>query len=424
STSHAIWRSPSRWTERDRRTGCRRGRSGPVRAGRLPHPAAARAPVRRERTRAAVALARRALRRHAGAREVPRWLRRTQLGRHGDRERADRHARVRDGRAAQRPARAARHRRPARVDEPRRGRRRRDRRRGGTRMTAPRREARIRLEALAGNVETLRGIAAPAQLMVVVKADAYGHGASAVARTAVEAGADWLGTADLDEALALRAAGIRSPLLAWLHGASCDFRAAVEAGIEVGVSTPAQLEAAAESGATVHLKLDTGLSRNGLDARDTDAVFARAAQLERDGRLWVRGVMTHLSGTSPADDAEQRAVFLEAVERARAAGLEPELRHLGASLATLTPPASRLAPDAAVDPAAWGLRPVMELVSEVIAVRRILAGTGVSYGYTHRAAGETTLALVPLGYADGVPRHASGRAHVAIGGARHPIVGR
>src|SRR5690606_33035592 len=150
----------------------------------------------------------------------------------------------------------------------------------------------------------------------------------------------------------------------------------------------------------------------------------------------VRGVMTHLSGTSPADDAEQRAVFLEAVERARAAGLEPELRHLGASLATLTQPESRLdlvrvgiaayglAPDAAVDPAPWGLRPVMDLVSEVVAVRRILAGTGVSYGYTHRAAGETTLALVPLGYADGVPRHASGRAHVAIGGARHPIVGR
>lgn len=303
-------------------------------------------------------------------------------------------------------------------------------------MTAPRREARIRLEALAGNVEALRRTAAPAQLMVVVKADAYGHGALPVARTAIEAGADWLGAADLGEALALREAGIRSPLLAWLHGAAPDFRTAVEAGVEVGISTPAQLEAAAQAGATVHLKLDTGLSRNGLAPVDTDAVFARAAQLERAGRVRVRGVMSHLSGTSPDDDAAQRGAFEAAVERARAAGLDPELRHLAASLATLTQPESHfdlvrvgiaaygLAPDAGLDPARWGLGPVMELVSEVVAVRRVPAGTGVSYGYAHRAAGETTLALVPLGYADGIPRHASGRASVAIGGRRHPIVGR
>lgn len=303
-------------------------------------------------------------------------------------------------------------------------------------MTQPRREARIRLEALAGNVETLRRTVAPAQLMVVVKADAYGHGVLPVARTAIEAGTDWLGAADLGEALALREAGIRAPLLAWLHSAAPDFRAAVEAGIEVGVSTSAQLEAAAEAGATVHLKLDTGLSRNGLAPAETDAVFARAAQHEAAGRLRVRGIMSHLAGTSPDDDAAQRAAFDAAVERARAAGLDPELRHLGASLAALTQPETRfdlmrvgiaaygLTPDASVDPASHGLRPVMELFSEVIAVRRVPAGTGVSYGYTHRTGSETTLVLVPLGYADGMPRHASGRAHVTIGGVRHPVVGR
>jgi len=303
-------------------------------------------------------------------------------------------------------------------------------------MTAPRREARISLDAFAGNLEALRRESAPAQLMVVVKADAYGHGMLPIARAAVEAGAEWLGTADLDEALALRDAGIRTPVLAWLHGSDADFRAAVEAGIDVGISTRAQLEAAADAGAVVHLKVDTGLSRNGFAPAEASAAFARAAELERAGRLRVRGLMSHLSGTSPDDDAAQRVAFESAVDAAHAAGLAPELRHLGSSLAALTQPRSRfdlvrvgiaaygLPPDGAVDTAALGLRPVMELVTEVAAVRRVPAGAGVSYGFTHRTDRETTLALVPLGYADGIPRQASGRASVAIGGVRHPQVGR
>jgi alanine racemase len=303
-------------------------------------------------------------------------------------------------------------------------------------MTSPRREARIRLEALAGNVEVLRRAVTPARLMAVVKADAYGHGAVHVARAAVDAGADWLGVADLDEALALREAGIDAPVLAWLHGAAPDFRAAVDAGVDVGVSTRAQLEAAAATGATVHLKLDTGLSRNGFAPAEAPAAFARAAELERAGRLRVRGLMSHLSGTSPADDAAQRDAFAAAIGEAEAAGLAPELRHLSASLAALTLPDARfdlvrvgialygIAPDPAVDAVALGLGPVMELATEVAAVRRVPAGAGVSYGYTHRTGGETTLALVPLGYADGIPRHASGRAEVAIGGVRYPQVGR
>jgi len=234
----------------------------------------------------------------------------------------------------------------------------------------------------------------------------------------------------------LRDAGIRTPVLAWLHGTDADFRAAVEAGIDVGVSTRAQLEAAADAGAVVHLKLDTGLSRNGFAPAEVNAAFARAAELERAGRLRVRGLMSHLSGTSPADDDAQRVAFESAVDAAHAAGLAPELRHLASSLAALTQPRSRfdlvrvgiaaygLPPDGAVDTAALGLRPVMELVTEVAAVRRVPAGAGVSYGFTHRTERETTLALVPLGYADGIPRQASGRAGVAIDGVRHPQVGR
>lgn len=303
-------------------------------------------------------------------------------------------------------------------------------------MTAPRREARIRLDALAGNVEALRRVIDPAAVMAVVKADAYGHGAEPVARAAVDAGAEWLGTADVAEALALRGAGIRAPMLAWLHGADPDFGAAATADVDLGISTRAQLEAAAAAGATVHLKLDTGLSRNGIAPGDQPAMFDRAAELERAGGLRVRGIMSHLSGTSPDDDAAQLAAFTAAVDAARAAGLDPELRHLGASLAALTQPDARLdlvrigmamyglAPAPEVDATSFGLRPVMRLVTEVAAVRRVPAGTGVSYGYLQRPDRETTLALVPLGYADGIPRHASGRASVAIGGVRHPQLGR
>ncbi|RQP08564.1 MAG: alanine racemase [Microbacteriaceae bacterium] len=303
-------------------------------------------------------------------------------------------------------------------------------------MTAPLREARIRLDALAHNLEIVRGIVAPARVLAVVKADAYGHGALPVARTAVEAGADWLGVADLREALALREAGIRAPLLAWLHAAEPDYTAAVEAGVDVGVSTRGQLEAAAAAGADVHLKLDTGLSRNGFAPAETAEVLTRAAELERAGRLRVRGLMSHLSGTSPDDDAAQCAAFADAVALAEDAGLRPELRHIAASLAALTMPGARfdmvrvgiamygLSPDPSVDPASLGLRPVMRLVSRVAAVRRVPAGTGVSYGYVHRTPGETTLALVPLGYADGIPRSASDMLRVRIGDSVFPQVGR
>ncbi len=303
-------------------------------------------------------------------------------------------------------------------------------------MNAPRREARIRLDALTSNLAVLRGLVAPSAVMGVVKADAYGHGMLPVAAALADAGVDWLGVADVDEALALRAAGIRTPVLAWLHGSPADFADAAEADVDVAVSSLNQLDAAAGVGAAVHLKFDTGLSRNGVAPADAEAVIERAALLEREGRLRVRGLMSHLSGASPVDDAAQREVFAALVADAEAAGLTPEVRHLAASLAAVTQPDARfdlvrlgialygVAPDPTVDPAALGLRPVMSLTTSVAAVRRVPAGTGVSYGYTHRADRETTLALVPLGYADGIPRHASGRAEVAIGGRRHPQVGR
>ncbi|CAN5374371.1 alanine racemase [soil metagenome] len=302
---------------------------------------------------------------------------------------------------------------------------------------APLREARIDLDALRSNVARIIELVAPANVMAVVKADAYGHGAIEVARSAREAGASWLGVADLGEALALRTAGITAPLLAWLHGPSTDFAAAVRPDIDLGLSSLAQLERAAAAGyLNVHLKLDTGLSRNGLLPSEAPAVFARAAELERAGKLHVRGLFSHLSNTSRADDDVQAAIFTELVDAAGDAGLTPDLRHLAATEAAILRPDLRfelvrvgmglygLPPAASVDSVGLGLRPVMQLAGTVAATRRVPAGTGVSYGFTHRTLTKTTLALVPLGYADGVPRAASNRAEVAIGGARYPVVGR
>jgi alanine racemase len=305
-------------------------------------------------------------------------------------------------------------------------------------MTGPLREARIDLGAVRSNLQVLRDLVAPALTMAVVKANAYGHGALGVAQAAVDAGADWLGVADLDEALALRSAGIEAPMLAWLHGAETDFTPAVEAGIDLGVSTLDQLERAAASGdgVVVQLKLNTGLSRNGFEPADAPAAFGRAAELESEGRLRVRGIFSHLSNSSRADDDLQLAEFTALLDAATASGLTPDLRHLAATEAAVTRPDLRfdmvrvgiglygLPAADGIGVASLGLRPVMELAGTVAAVRRVPQGAGVSYEFTHRIERETTLALVPLGYADGVPRHASNRAQVSIGGKRYSVVGR
>lgn len=298
------------------------------------------------------------------------------------------------------------------------------------------REARIDLAALRSNLHVLRAAVAPAKTMGVVKAQAYGHGAVGVARALADEGVDWLGVADLGEALELRQAGITTPLLSWLHGPDLDAVAAAENDVDLGVSTVDQLERAAAAGAVVHLKIDTGLSRNGFSPADAIAAFSRAADHERSGHLRVRGIFSHLSNTSRDDDDRQIALFAELVDVAHDAGLDPELRHIASTQAALTRPEARLdlvrlgiglygvEYDDGADPAVLGLTPVMELAGTVAAVRRVPAGTGMSYGFIDTTARETTLALVALGYADGVPRAASGRATVAIHGVSYRQVGR
>jgi alanine racemase len=310
-------------------------------------------------------------------------------------------------------------------------------------IRSPVREAVVDLDAIRENVAALAATVAPARVMAVVKADGYGHGAVHVARAALAGGADQLGVADLDEALALRDAGIEAPLLAWLHDPAAQFRSAIAHDIDLGASSIAQLEAMADAAgpagraANVHLKLDTGLSRNGITSADWDDAVARAAALETEGRVHVRGLFSHLANTSPEEDAAQLAAFLDGAAAAERAGLSPEVRHLASTAAALRMPDARLdmvrlgigiygiPPFGDGTTAAdLGVRPAMTLRGSIAAVRRVEPGTGASYGYAWRAPHPTTLALVPLGYADGVPRQASGRAAVAIRGIRHRIVGR
>ncbi|WP_425843998.1 tRNA (adenosine(37)-N6)-threonylcarbamoyltransferase complex ATPase subunit type 1 TsaE [Agrococcus sp. TSP3-2-1] len=405
---------------------------------------------------------------------------------------------------------------------------------------------------IAANVRVLAArVGVP--VLGVVKAEGYGHGALVSARAMLEGGAAMLGVVDLAEAVALRDAGIEAPLLAWLHGPRTDFRIAARRGIEVAVSSIAQLEAAADAGATIHLKVDTGLGRNGVARGDRAAALARATELVRGGAR-VRGLMSHLAGSSRDADLAQVADFASAAADAEPLALE--LRHLAASAAALALPEARFdmvrlgMAAYGVDPAgpgdgggaaaaALGLRPAMRvtarfqggvaeggldagllpaigapvqvgdqparvaevtagalrieppltgagvlfgdpaagepsadawavaagtityevvtrmgslalgahgtaadpalaprralelgldgtprrLLGELVGVKRVEAGLGVSYGGEHVTERPTTLALVGLGYADGVTRAATGRPVLLRGGAQ-PIRGR
>lgn len=306
-------------------------------------------------------------------------------------------------------------------------------------MTSSMREALIRPHAISHNVQAIRQATSAAKTLVVVKADGYGHGAVTAARAALEGGANWLGTADVDEAMALRSAGITAPVLAWLFGPDDDLSVALANSIDVGVSSLAQLaqvlsQSTPGTPARVHLKIDTGLGRSGATMDQWGALCEAAAAAERAGKALVVGVYSHLSGASEEADAAQGAVFSLACDQAKAVGLDPELCHISASNATSNSPS--LASDMVrIGVAAYGvpvpgrfaelgLRPAMRLSGQVVLTKRVPGGQAVGYGQTYRTTAETTLALVPLGYADGVPRHASSAGPVVIAGERFSVSGR
>lgn len=295
----------------------------------------------------------------------------------------------------------------------------------------------VDLDAVAANTRLLAA-RTPGALMAVVKADGFGHGAAPVARTALAHGASWLGVTSTDEALALRAEGLRAPVLSWLNPLDADFATAVEHGVDLAVPSLAHLAAVAAAGghlaARVHLHLDTGMSRDGAAPAEWAALCRAARFEEHAGTVRVVGVMGHLGCADDPDDpanADGRAVFERGLRTARAAGLRPPLRHLAATAATLTDPASHHTMSrvgaglVGIDPSGTTrLAPALTLTAPVVSVRRVGAGAEVGYGHTWSAARATTLALLPLGYADGLPRAASGRAEVLLRGRRCRLVGR
>jgi alanine racemase len=307
-------------------------------------------------------------------------------------------------------------------------------------------EAVIDLAALRSNVAALREHAGPAEVMAVVKADAYGHGLVPCARAARAGGATWLGVAQLAEGLALRAAGDRGRLLSWLHVPGDDFTAAVEADIDLSASAPWAVEEIAAAArvagraARLHLKIDTGLSRGGATAAGWTDLLDRALKLRSDGLLEVVGIWSHLAWADAPQHptvVRQQQAFDAALQIAAERGVQPEVRHLANSAATLTSPAlsyDLVRPGLAVyglspvpdlgSPADFGLRPVMTLQARLALVKQVPGGSGVSYGHTYTTTSDTTLALVPLGYGDGLPRAAGNVGPLLVAGRRHTIAGR
>jgi alanine racemase len=303
--------------------------------------------------------------------------------------------------------------------------------------TAPVRAAAVvDLAAIRSNIGKLREVAGAAQVMAVVKADAYGHGLVASARAAVGGGATWLGVAYVEEALALRAAGLDVPILAWLATPGESLEPAVRAGIDLSASAPWAVavisQAARDAGRVVrlHLKVDTGLSRGGATASDWPALVDSALAAQADGVVSVVGLWSHLvHGDEPAHPTTKAQLeeFRAALLVAERAGVRPQVRHLANSGATLCVPdthfdlvrvgiaAFGLSPAPGVASAAeFGLRPAMTLRASLALTKRVAAGTGVSYGHRYLTAAATTLGLVPLGYADGIPRSATNTAEVLV----------
>lgn len=295
----------------------------------------------------------------------------------------------------------------------------------------------VDLASIRHNVRTLRELTGVAS-MTVVKADGYGHGMVEVARAAREAGSEWVGVATIEEALTLREHGDEGRLLCWLTMPQDDWAAAIDADVDVTAYSVAELDAIAATGrfARVQLKVDTGLSRGGATLGDWPDVVARAKQGEADGSWKVTGLWSHFAASDepghPANDAQEQA-FHEAL--ALADGLEPEVRHLANSAAGILRPSSRYdlvrfgLASYGLDPAPGetpdlGLVPAMTVTAPLVSAKQIPAGAGVSYGHTWIAETATTVGLVPLGYGDGVPRHASNTAHVLVEGKQRAMRGR
>jgi alanine racemase len=296
-------------------------------------------------------------------------------------------------------------------------------------------EARVDLDRLSSNINRLKD-AAGTSLMAVVKADAYGHGLVEVGLAAEKAGADWLGVALLEEAIKLRTHGVRVSILAWLVSPGSDFKSAVDHDIDLAVASIAAFKeiSALPNKPRIHIELDTGMTRGGF--LDEWQEF-----LKQDfSKVTVVGIFSHFArADEPGEkqNADQLNRFNEMVADLAAIGINPPIKHLSNSAATLKDPASSfdsvrtgiamygLSPDVKSlgDSKSLGLKPVMQLRAKLHLVKAVPAGAAVGYGATESTQTDTKLGVVAMGYADGIPRIAHD-AGVFINGRKAPIIGR
>src|SRR5690348_10344839 len=307
-------------------------------------------------------------------------------------------------------------------------------------MDAPA-EAQVDLDVVRDNVTGLRKHVGTAELMAVVKSDAYGHGMIPVARAALAGGAGWLGVVRVPEALELRAAGLTAPVLCLMSVPGGPHAEAIRNDVDLAAGSAgmvAELAAAAQQAgrpARVHLKVDTGMARGGATMADwPGGAAALAAQLA--GHVSIARIWSHLACADMPGHASinaQLKVFSEALVLAEQAGARPEIRHLANTPATLTLPQTRFdlvrcgggtvgLPTLPGPMPGW-LRPAMTVRARLVQVKQVPPGSGVSYGHRYLTSSQSMLGLVPLGYAEGVPRDASGLVQIYAKGRRWFIAG-
>lgn len=302
--------------------------------------------------------------------------------------------------------------------------------------------AEVHLDRIAANVRALVEAAQPAEVMAVVKANGYGHGAVPVAKVALASGAKRLAVASPEEGRELRRAGIAAPILVLgplLPGQSdvyCEYRLTATIASHEAVIEAAAAAYRRGNPLRVHIKVDTGMARLGLLPEEVPEVVAHLSAL---GNIELEGLYSHFAcadGDNVATTKAQIDSFRRVLAACRAGGWQPELVHLANTAATLkdlSPPECNLVrvglgiyglypSDALVGTV--DLSPALELKTRVTTVKRVRAGVGVSYGHTYHTTRDTTLCTLPIGYADGLRRNLSNQVDVLIRGKRHPIVGR
>jgi len=305
--------------------------------------------------------------------------------------------------------------------------------------------AEINLSAIAQNFKSIKS-RTTADVLAVVKADAYGHGLIPVSKALEEAGANWFGTALLEEAINLRKAGILKPIISWLTPLGEDFKSAIDLDIDLGIPSIDLLDevikAASLTGKTarIHLEIDTGMSRGGVLSEWDQLIKSVLAGVNLK-QLKVIGIWSHFARADEPDELmnqEQLSLFEEKVNQAKAAGIDAQFIHIANSAALFTNKSTHkniirsgialfgLSPDIKTigDSSSLGLKPAMKLKAKLNLVKEVKAGSSVGYGGTAVLKSDTKLGVVALGYADGIPRSTNNLAGVFVDKKRAPIIGR